>query len=197
MRVCLIPAAGLSSRMRGGDKLLEQVNGTACLRVLAERASDAGAEVIVTLPSATHPRSIALDGHPAQRVYVSNASDGMSVSIKAGISAVPISATGVMILPGDMPEIAASDMIGLWERFETERPAALQATTQDGARGHPIIFSSKLIPEFQSLEGDKGAFRILHDHDTEIMHMALPGNRARLDLDTPEDWAVWRKSLGT
>ncbi len=29
-----------------------------------------------------------------------------------------------------------------------------------------------------------------------IVTVALPGERAILDLDTPEDWAAWRKGSG-
>ena len=70
---CLLPAAGASSRMRGGDKLLEDVNGKPCLATLAGRALDAGMEVIVTLPSADHPRAEAIKDLCVQKVIVPNA----------------------------------------------------------------------------------------------------------------------------
>ena len=162
------------------------------VRVLADRAEAAGACVIVTLPSADHPRNTALVGHSAMRIFVPDAAQGMSVSVKAGIKAVPSSAPGVMILPGDMPGIETSDMVTLWERFEEVRPIALQATTQDGQNGHPIIFSAAVLHEFHTLSGDRGAFRVLKSHEREILKVPLRGQRARLDLDTPEDWHAWR-----
>lgn len=192
MRVCLIPAAGASSRMRGRDKLLEDVHGAPCLRVLAQRAIAAGAQVVVTLPNLDHPRAKALADTQAELIAVPNAQSGMSASLKAGVASVPDDAVGLMILPGDMPDVQAEDMTKLWERFERDRPLALQATTEDGLRGHPIIFSVQLLREFAVLSSDAGAFRILQSHEADVATYALTGNRARLDLDTPEDWEAWR-----
>lgn len=191
MRVCLIPAAGLSSRMRGRDKLLQEVDGHPCLRVLADRAKQAGATVIVTLPDLSHPRAAALAGSKAHLVPVPDAASGMSASLKGGVAAVPARASGLMILPADMPDISAADMQHLWEVYETRMPVALRATTQDGAAGHPVIVSPDLFPAFARLQGDTGAAKLLGS--VEIAHVALDGNKARCDLDTPEDWAAWRK----
>lgn len=193
MRVCLIPAAGASSRMRGGDKLLEDVDGSPCLRALAERVLAAEARCIVTVPSADHTRAVALAGSGAQVVVARDWAIGMSASLKAGVAKVPKDASGLMILPGDMPDIQSSDIQVLWEVFERDRPVALQATTQSGARGHPIIFSAELLPEFDELSGDAGAFRILQRREDLVQTHPLNGNRARLDLDTPEAWSEWRR----
>mgnify|MGYP000456975913 FL=1 len=126
MRVTLIPAAGASSRMRGGDKLLEDVDGKAILRVLAERAVEACDLVICTLPAPEHLRAKALVGLGVLTVFVPNASEGMSMSLKAGVAALPVDATAMMILPADMPEITTEDMKIAWEHFETTQPPALQ-----------------------------------------------------------------------
>ena len=48
--IILIPAAGRSSRMRGRDKLLEQVGGIPLLRLRVEAALATGHQVLVTLP---------------------------------------------------------------------------------------------------------------------------------------------------
>lgn len=191
-RVCLIPAAGASSRMRGADKLLEDVDGAPCLRVLAARAAEADAQVIVTLPRAGHPRSRALAGSPAQQIFVPNAAKGLSESLKAGARAVPRAAHGLMILPGDMPDISTADMTALWEAFEAHAPVALRACTARGLPGHPTIIAPGLLPAFAMLSGDQGANGILKARAADVVMMVLDGNKARCDLDTPEDWAAWR-----
>lgn len=192
MRVTFIPAAGASSRMRGGDKLLEDVDGLPCLRTMVERAAQSAALVIVTLPALVHPRADALAGSAAQIIAVPDAVLGMSASLKAGISAVPAKAAGVMILPGDMPALEAADMARAWTVYETRKPIALQCTTQDGATGHPTLFSPKLLAEFDTLSGDRGAHGVISKHQDAVIQLALEGNRARCDLDTPEDWEKWR-----
>ncbi len=194
MRVVLIPAAGASSRMRGGDKLLEDVDGAPCLRVLVDRAAQVCERVCVTLPAPDHPRAAALETSRAQIVIAANAHRGMAHSLRAGVAAVPSHASGLMILPGDMPQITAQDMRQAWEVYEAQKPIALQCTTEDGALGHPIIFSRKLFAGFDTLSGDRGAFALLPKPNEGLAVLQLKGNRARLDLDTPEDWAAWRAS---
>lgn len=195
MRLCLIPAAGVSRRMRGGDKLLEPVGDKPCLQVLVERARQAGADVIVTLPSLSHPRADAVASLDAKCIAVPDAHLGMSSSLKAGARAVPKAASGLMILPGDMPAITAADMSYLWQQFEELHPPAVQATTSDGQNGHPIIFAPTLLPDFERLQGDKGAYGLLNDLGNRVLKTPLHGDRARMDLDTPEDWAAWRVSI--
>lgn len=198
MRVCLIPAAGASSRMRGADKLMELVDGVPCLRVLADRAAAAGAHVIAALPHPAHPRAVALADSAAQLVYVPGyapgAADGMSVTLKTGLAAVPAAASGVMILPADMPGITARDMTHLWDAFESGAPDVLRATSVSGADGHPVIFQTRHLSLFDDITGDQGAMAALKSSDLSITRIALADTRATCDLDTPEDWAAWRAS---
>ena len=53
----LILAAGQSSRMRGRDKLLEEIDGVPLLRRQVDMARAAGlGSVFVTVPEVPHPR---------------------------------------------------------------------------------------------------------------------------------------------
>ncbi|MCC5975136.1 MAG: nucleotidyltransferase family protein, partial [Rubellimicrobium sp.] len=67
-----------------------------------------------------------------------------------------------------------------------------RGATEDGAPGHPILFDARLRPEFASLDGDTGGAPLLARHRDRTCLVPLPGQRARRDLDTPEDWAAWR-----
>jgi molybdenum cofactor cytidylyltransferase len=192
MRIaCLLPAAGASSRMRGGDKLLELVDGKPCLRVVAERALAAGLEVIVTLPRADHPRALALDDITLNRVVVPNAMDGMSASLKAGAKIAAPFADGLMILPPDMPALQRTDLVKIADAFRSAPNSIVQATTADAKPGHPTVFPKGLFSSFINLEGDRGAATICFANPNLVLQIKLEGQRARLDLDTPEDWAKW------
>ncbi|MBT3140764.1 nucleotidyltransferase family protein [Phaeobacter gallaeciensis] len=188
----LILAAGQSSRMRGGDKLLEQVDGSACLTTLVQRALQSGRPTSVVVPDLNHPRASVAQG--ARLIPSPDAHLGMGHSIKAGVTALPDNATAVMILPGDMPDLTAQDVQILADTFDASPEIdILQAATEDGIAGHPIIFRSTLFDDFQKLTGDKGAFAILQNNKEKRKLLSLTGQRARLDLDTPEDWANWRQ----
>lgn len=194
MRVTLIPAAGQSSRMRGGDKTLEPLDGAPALVTLAKRALEASDQVRCTLPDADHPRARVLSDLPVEQIYVPNAALGMSESLKAGVSNLQTGISGLMILLADMPEISVADMNLAWQLYETASPPALQCTTEDGALGHPSIFAPQMLEKFAQLSGDRGASKLLGELGDDLLRCPLPGSRARLDLDTPEDWANWRAS---
>ncbi|MEX0284055.1 MAG: NTP transferase domain-containing protein [Paracoccaceae bacterium] len=188
----LLLGAGSASRMRGADKLLEDVDGQPCLRVLSQRGLEAGLKVYVTLRPEDAPRRNALARLDVTVIDVPDAAQGMSRSLRAGAAAMPNKVSGMMVLPGDMPEITADDMRAMVSGFESAPCMALRAVTEAGEPGHPIIFARETFASFAELNGDKGASGILKQLGHQVQTLALPGNRARLDLDTPEAWAEWR-----
>ena len=188
----ILPAAGASSRMRGGDKLLETVDGVACLRTMAKRAVETGARVFVILPAPDDPRVAVLDGLDVTPIWVPDANLGMSQSLKRGIASLPCGITAAMILPPDMPLIETPDMLAVLNAMAAGGALICQATTESGVPGHPTSFHHSLFGEFATLTGDVGAREIVKRHAAHVKKVPLPGNRARVDLDTPEDWAGWR-----
>jgi len=186
----LLLAAGSSSRMRGGDKLLEQVDGAPLIATMATRATQI-APTFITLPTLDHPRATALSGLDVTMVPVPDAADGMSASIRAGVSALPKD-TAVMILPADMPEITTEDLRRMAKAFTSNPTRIHRATAQDGTPGHPVVFPARYLGDLQNLSGDEGARALLKSQD--ITKIALPAQHATTDLDTPEAWAAWRAS---
>lgn len=189
----LIPAAGLSRRMRGRDKLLEPVRGRSLLADRAEMASSIQtAAVIVTLPpyAAAPERWAALDGLSVTRVAVGDPEAGMAASLSAGIAALPASATAVMILPADMPDITADDVSALFAAFDGR--TILRGASAAGRPGHPVLFPARDLPALAALTGDQGGRAVLTANPGRVKLVPLPGEHAVTDLDTPEEWATWR-----
>ena len=190
----LLLAAGSSSRMRGGDKLLEDVGGEPMLARSARAASDTGLEVIALLRPDRPEREQALAGSAVRRVMVPDAGDGMSASLRAGVAASPPDAP-VAVLLADMPEIGAADILRLVAAFEAAGGTRIvRAATADGRPGQPVIFPARLRDALLDLSGDTGGRDILRQEDPLLV--SLPDNRAVTDLDTPEDFAAWRRSRG-
>lgn len=188
--VILIPAAGAATRMRGGDKLLEPVEGEAQLARLARAALATGAHVIVTLGDGQGGRKAVL--RPAERlriVTLPDAAEGMAASLRRGADLAQ-GAAGLMVVPGDMPELNTHDLQILIAHFSSDPKRPCRATAEDGTPGHPVILPQRLFSEIMRLQGDAGARSLLDGE--EVRRVALPGQRATTDLDTPEDWARWR-----
>lgn len=188
--VIVIPAAGASSRMRGADKLLGEIEGGPLLRVVAERALATGALVVVVLPETCPGRSAALAGLEIKRVTLPNHTGGMAASIRAGMAAVQDQASGVMILPADMPDLNIEHLQKVAERFSCDPEAVVRACDAAGNPGHPVIFPRRLFAGLRALPDGEGARTVLDDED--VLFCPLPGMSAVTDLDTPEDWTAWR-----
>jgi len=187
----LLLAAGSSSRMRGGDKLLEQVAGRPLLASVAQAAIGTGVPVTVALPPDRPARAAALEGLALRQVTVPDAKDGMAQSLKAGLAAIP-AAAGVMLLLADLPEITTQDLRRILDCWQEEPQAILRGAAADGTPGHPVCFPPDLRDDLMTLKGDEGAKSVLVRHRARLRLVPLPGRHATTDLDTPEDWAAWR-----
>lgn len=187
-----IPAAGASRRMGGADKLLRVVDGVPLIRRTALQALAGGRDITVTLRIDDADRREALADLPLRRLPVPDAEEGMSASLRL-IAAQTRPGDGVLILPADMPEIGAGELARMAEA-EAKAPDRILQATSAGHPGHPVLFPHDLLPEFAELTGDAGAKSVLVRHKNRIHPVPLFGQRAALDLDTPEDWASWQES---
>lgn len=181
----LILAAGASTRMRGTDKLLEEVEGTPLILRAVRAAQGVAAEVIVALPPGSSRRAW-LGDTGARLIEVP--ARAMSASIRAGVAACASDA--VLIHLADMPDIDTVALARLSRAWQEGSAPILRATDADGTPGQPVVFDRSLFPELSGLEGDRGARDVIAQHEIETC--ALWGNAATTDLDTPEAWAAWR-----
>ncbi len=186
LRIAIL-AAGASARMRGRDKLLEEVEGLSLLRLAATRALATGCRVLVTLPVPAPLRAAALGGLAVDLVPVADAGTGMAASFRA----LARTATGPLLVTlADMPEIDTPALCRLIAAHRAAPDLVLRATASDGTPGQPVLFPARLVPAMAGLTGDTGARALLTGE--KVRAVPLPGRAAVTDLDTPEDWAAWR-----
>jgi CTP:molybdopterin cytidylyltransferase MocA len=188
----LILAAGHSTRMRGRDKLLEPVQGQPLLRRQAIMTLGLGWPVHIALPEAPGPRADALAGLKVTCHAVADSAEGMGGSLRGAVAHLPKDTNGLLLVLGDLPEIETQDLQRLASARDANPKAAIwRGATADGAPGHPILFSKETLPLFATLRGDDGGRAVIKMFADRVHLVPLPGNRARRDLDTPEDWARW------
>ena len=186
----VILAAGASSRMRGRDKLFEVVEGKPILTRLVHFAQGFG-DVYVTLPDPNHPRHKLLTDTQAVPIYVPDAADGMSASIKRACAAISeTSAKGMMILTGDLPDLTEAHFTQICAEWAKDQTRYIQAKDQDGKPGHPVIIPKSGWDDIETLQGDIGLRNILREK--RIEYVSFKDYGPTLDLDTPEAWDNWR-----
>ena len=193
----VIPAAGASARMRGRDKLLELVKHQPLLARQIDIALQTPANVLVTLPPDAPDRAAIAEGiaNPRLKVMiVDDAEEGLAASLRAAVRfAAKHDVEALVILLADMPEVEAQDLRALMNAYDGK--SVVRATDADGRPGHPVIIPRRLFPELAELSGDQGARAMLAEEHS--IAVPLAGHRATTDLDTPEDWAAWRKKTGS
>jgi molybdenum cofactor cytidylyltransferase len=182
----LILAAGLSSRMRGADKLMEIIDGTPQLTRITAAACAVGPTFVATTPA----RLPMLRGLTATALLLNGSSEGMGGSLREGVAALP-DCTQFMVVLADIPDMTADNMrVVLQGPAHSPESLIWRGASLDGQPGHPILFHASLRPQFASLQGDEGGESIVKPLRHSTWTTPLP--HARADLDTPEDWARWR-----
>ncbi len=187
MIVGLLLAAGGGSRF-GSQKLLARTDDVpivvAAARVLAPLVD----RLIVVVGSEAERVTAALDGADAAIAVNPRWADGLSTSLRLGVSVVSTDAEAVVVTLGDQPGIdptVVRRVISSWR--ETGKP--IVATRYRGSRGHPVLLGRAVFNEVQSITGDVGA-RLLIEHDASRVVFVDVDADAPRDVDTPDDLAA-------
>ncbi len=183
----ILLAAGRGTRMGGPNKLLEHIHGKAIVRFAAEAvtSSHASPAVVVTGHEGDDVAA-ALTGLNVQRVHNSNFADGLSTSLKAGLSALPQDADAAVVVLGDMPDVSAALIDRLIAAIDPARGALIAVPTREGRRGNPVVWSRRFFEELARIEGDTGARHLIGQHNEAVVEVAVEDEAAFHDIDTPE-----------
>ncbi len=183
----IVLAAGRSTRMGGPNKLLAEINGRPLVRIAAEEALASQARPVIVVTGHQRERvEAALKGLDVVPVHNKDFADGLSTSLKAGIAAVPADADGVIVTLGDMPQVDAKLIDRLLAAFDPEKGAFVVVPTIDGKRGNPVVWSRRFFSELAALDGDTGARHLIASYPEAVTEVAVTGNAALVDVDTPD-----------
>jgi molybdenum cofactor cytidylyltransferase len=192
----LVLAAGRSTRMGGPNKLLEEINGKALVRHVAEHVLASRAKPVIVVTGHQKERvERALAGLPVTFVHNPDFATGLSTSLKAGIAAVPAEADGAIVCLGDMPQVSATLIDRLIGAFEPERGALVVIPTIEGKRGNPVLWARRFFADLAAVEGDVGARHLIGGYAEAVVEVALDDAAALTDVDTPEALIAVRAAM--
>ena len=185
--VAIVLAAGRGTRFGESPKLLAMLNGKPLVHHAVEIALAAGLPTLIVLGHREAEIRAALADVPV--TFVSNPAyaEGLSTSLKAGFAALPASATGAIVLLGDMPLLTRElldRLIAAWT--DAGHPSAVIPVARE-RRGNPVLLSRRLSADIAALTGDSGAGPLLRSLD-DILELPIEEPGVLLDIDTPEDW---------
>ncbi|GFN22260.1 selenium cofactor biosynthesis protein YqeC [Thermanaeromonas sp. C210] len=186
----IILAAGESQRY-GAPKQLAPWRGKTMLQHVVEvaLASELG-EVAVVLGHAASEIAGTLQQYPVNLVYNPAYREGMSTSLRAGLTALSPGATGALFILADQPGITPSVLRALADAY-VRCGKKLVAPWYGGRRGNPVLVDSDLWEELSRLQGDQGARSLfeLRPEEVGLVPVDCPG--VTYDIDTPADYRRW------
>jgi molybdenum cofactor cytidylyltransferase len=182
----VVPAAGASTRF-GSPKLVADVDGAPLLQRTLASLLDAGVArvVVVTrdgaaltgVPSLADPRvSTAVNPDPAR---------GMFSSIQTGLAVA--GGDVVLVLPGDMPFVAAATDQAVAARAAAS--GAVIVPAHGGQRGHPIAIPRALCDRLAMLAPHTTLKEALAAVGASRLELDIADPGVVRDVDVPEDLA--------
>lgn len=188
----IVLAAGCSSRFEGGHKLTATLDGRPLVARILDQVSAAPVEDIVVVVGA-HADSVRAAAGEGRWKFILNpvAADGLSTSIRAGITALTSTAQAAMIVLADMPGVTAPLIAALAEAAARNPGAIVHPVAPDGSQGHPVLWPADLFGALATLTGDKGAKGLLEAHKARVLALPWASSEITRDIDTREDLAAF------
>ena len=185
--ICVVLAAGSSTRMGGRNKLLEPVDGTPMVATVIRAALASRADEVLVVTGEDRERVEAcLSGLPVRLLWNPDHAQGLSTSLIAGVSALPSGARAVAVCLGDMPLVRPRHIDILIRAFLTDPDGSIFVPTWQGQRGNPVLWTVDLAAEVGTLAGDVGVKTLMSRHPTKVREVPVDAPGVLTDVDTPE-----------
>jgi molybdenum cofactor cytidylyltransferase len=183
----IVLAAGQSRRMGTLNKLTIDIDGKPMVRRVVEAvtASSAKPVIVVTGHQREHVEA-ALAGLSAETVFNPDYADGLSTSLKRGLTSLAAKVDGAIICLGDMPLVSAYDLDRLVAAFNPVEGRAIVVPTRHGKRGNPVVIGKAYFTELAEIGGDIGAREVIAAHPEQVAEVEMEGDGVLTDIDTPQ-----------
>jgi molybdenum cofactor cytidylyltransferase len=188
MTVCLLLAAGSSSRM-GKPKMLLTFNNKTFLQHIIDETKKLSDAPLLVVTGCYH--SLTAPILTAQNIpYIENKNwqEGMGSSIQTGVEYILSKypdTENIIITVCDQPHISFSLFNKLIEAH-TKTGKNIIASTYNGTAGTPVLFGKKYFEQLRQLKGQYGAKKIIQQFSQDVFCIDFP--EGATDIDTPEDY---------
>ncbi|MGH9630654.1 MAG: nucleotidyltransferase family protein [Bryobacteraceae bacterium] len=188
----LILAGGASTRM-GAPKALLDFDGETFLDRLIRIFSAECSSVTVVLGHDPDTIQSGLRRAGKARFTINpRYESGQLSSLQCGLREVPEDASAVLFMPVDYPGIEPGTVRRIVSAFQPGDSFVVPRF--EGRRGHPILFSSHLIPEFLALRPEAQARDVVHRHVAATRYLDTDDPCILRDVDDREAYAALLRS---
>jgi len=187
----ILLAAGQSSRMKDGPSPLKGMlpwNGKTLIEAQLEALKKSDVSEIITVVGHKAEDYVHLaNKHPAKIIYNTNFQEGKCSSIIAGLEAINKHSEFILIAAIDQP--ADSKVINSLIHSLYKSRCKIAIPVFNGKRGHPILFSAKILTDLFSINEDtKGLRNIIQKYHNDVLEVPSSNPLVRLNINTPRDY---------
>ncbi|MFI5180300.1 MAG: NTP transferase domain-containing protein [Thermoanaerobaculia bacterium] len=112
---------------------------------------------------------------------------GMFTSVKTGLAAVDAHSTHVAVSPADFPFLRKQSLRAILSAAESLDDRTLLVPTYLGRRGHPLVFSTALVPRILSWPDDRRLSDLFRESDLRVLPLDGFDDGILRDVDRPDD----------
>ena len=184
-----ILAAGESSRMENGNKLLLPINKIPMISHVCNTVLTAGLNPVVVVTG--FESDLVTQAIPTainDIIYNSHWQSGMASSIYEGLSALPQNVDGNMIVLGDMPMISKDTLTLLIDEFIMLNGQHIIYPIYEERQANPVIFPKKYFQEILSSTGDRGCKKVLKQYPDDVVGVSIGSPEVVFDCDSEDNY---------
>ena len=182
----VVLAAGRSTRMGPINKLVAPFGGRAMVRAVVDALQGSSVRPVVVVTGHEAGRvEEALAGADVRFVHNPEYRQGLSGSIRAGLSALPESTEAAVISLGDMPLVTSAHVDRLVAAFDPAEGREICVPVFEGKRGNPVLFARRFFEEIAAVRGDVGARHLIGEYEEHVCEVTVDDRAVLVDVDSP------------
>ena len=183
----LVLAAGCSTRMGAINKLLVPLDGRAMVRSVVDQLLESCVRTVIVVTGHDAERVGAVIADTGVRTVHNPAyRDGLSGSIRVGLSALEDSVEAAFVCLGDMPLVRSNHVDKLVASFDPAEGREICVPVFEGKRGNPVLFARRFFDEMAQVRGDVGARHLIGAYEEYVCEVAMDDRAVLVDVDSPQ-----------
>jgi molybdenum cofactor cytidylyltransferase len=170
---CIVLAAGSSVRF-GEAKQLAQLNGKSLVQTAIDVANASKVDyVFLVLGKSSSEILEKVDTGRTQVIFNKNYEQGISSSIRSGITNLPSDCGAAIIMVADQP-LLQSRHLDLLIDESRKSSGKIIALSQNNEPRNPVLIPRALFHKLETLDGDEGARSIVRNSDAILIPVSDP-----------------------
>lgn len=186
----VVLAAGAPQKGKRLNQLCPYVGGTLVEHAARTALASGAAEVIVVVGDYAEEIRRRLRRLPVRVVVNRDWKEGISSSIRCGISKLRSEPDAAVLYLCDQPHVTPRHLSSLAKRVLTADGPPIVASSYDGVLGAPSAFAGSIFPRLLELTGPAGARQIIRSADVWVECLSCP--EAQFEIV----WALSPQVLG-